>query len=211
MPWNRANDIVMTPNSHLYFDYDQGPGKPAAAEYETINNDSLTWQHVYSLEPVPPGTPKAREKQVLGCQANVWAEYIPNLPKWEYQVFPRALALAEVAWTPRELKNEQDFRLRLERQLPFLDARGVNYKRPDNGAPARPDAVITRNSAESGRKPCRAALPEAALWTSQAPGKPLHWRHYEFGTASSGLAQLRALRGLKTKSATSSFRKWRPS
>ena len=140
----QGNDIVMTPNSHLYFDYDQGPGKPAAAEYETINNDSLTWQHVYSLEPVPPGTPKAREKQVLGCQANVWAEYIPNLPKWEYQVFPRALALAEVAWTPRELKNEQDFRLRLERQLPFLDARGVNYKRPDNGAPARPDAVITR-------------------------------------------------------------------
>ncbi|MCD8062338.1 MAG: beta-N-acetylhexosaminidase [Akkermansiaceae bacterium] len=140
----QGNDIVMTPNSHLYFDYDQGPGKPAAAEYETINNDSLTWQHVYSLEPVPQGTPENREKQVLGCQANVWAEYIPNLPKWEYQVFPRALALAEVAWTPRKLKNEQDFRQRLERQLPFLDARGVNYKRPDNGAPARPDAVITR-------------------------------------------------------------------
>ena len=58
--------------------------------------------------------------------------------------FPRALALAEVAWTPQELKNEKDFRKRLDRQLPFLDARGVNYKRPDNGAPAQPEAVITR-------------------------------------------------------------------
>lgn len=140
----RGNDVVMTPNSHLYFDYDQGPGKPSAPGYETNNNDSLTWQHVYALEPVPRGTPKDREKQVLGCQANVWSEYIPNLPKWEYQVFPRALALAEVAWTPRDLKDEQDFRRRLERQLPFLDGRRVNYKRPDNGAPARPDAPITR-------------------------------------------------------------------
>ncbi|QHV65339.1 beta-N-acetylhexosaminidase [Akkermansia muciniphila] len=140
----RGNDIVMTPNSHLYFDYDQGPGKPAAPEYETINNNQLTWQHVYGLEPVPQGTPREREKQVLGCQANIWTEYIPNLPKWEYHVFPRALALAEVAWTPQELKNEKDFRKRLDRHLPFLDARGVNYKRPDNGAPAQPEAVITR-------------------------------------------------------------------
>lgn len=140
----QGNDVVMTPNSHLYFDYDQGPGKPSAPEYETINNDNLAWQRVYSLEPVPQGTPREREKQVLGCQANIWTEYIPNLPKWEYHVFPRALALAEVAWTPRELKNEKDFKNRMERELPFLDARRVNYKRPDNGAPAQPDAVITR-------------------------------------------------------------------
>ena len=140
----QGNDVVMTPNSHLYFDYDQGPGKPSAPEYETINDDNLTWQRVYGLEPVPQGTPREREKQVLGCQANIWTEYIPNLPKWEYHAFPRALALAEVAWTPKELKNEKDFRKRLDRQLPFLDAHGVNYKRPDNGAPAQPDAVITR-------------------------------------------------------------------
>lgn len=96
----QGNDVVMTPNSHLYFDYDQGPGKPSAPEYETINDDNLTWQRVYGLEPVPQGTPREREKQVLGCQANIWTEYIPNLPKWEYHAFPRALALAEVAWTP---------------------------------------------------------------------------------------------------------------
>lgn len=47
----QGNDVVMTPNSHLYFDYDQGPGKPSAPEYETINDDNLTWQRVYGLEP----------------------------------------------------------------------------------------------------------------------------------------------------------------
>lgn len=59
----QGNDIVMTPKSHLYFDYDQGPGKPAAPEYETINNNQLTWQHVYGLEPVPQGTPRERESR----------------------------------------------------------------------------------------------------------------------------------------------------
>ena len=133
----QGNDIVMTPNSHLYFDYDQGPGKPAAAEYETINNDSLTWQHVYSLEPVPPGTPKARKNRSWAARPTSGRNTSPTCRSGNTR-FPRALALAEVAWTPRELKNEQDFRLRLERQLPFLDARGVNYKRPDNGAPRTP-------------------------------------------------------------------------
>lgn len=141
----RGNDVVMTPNSHLYLDYDQGPGKPTAPEYETINNANLTWQHIYAMNPVPEGISKDKEKHVLGCQGNVWAEYIPNLPKWEYLVFPRALALAEVAWTPGELKNEQDFQARMKHQLPFLDTQKVNYKRPDNGAPAQPDSKITRN------------------------------------------------------------------
>ncbi|MFQ9835419.1 MAG: hypothetical protein ACLRZQ_12365 [Akkermansia muciniphila] len=45
---------------------------------------------------------------------------------------------------PAGAKNEKDFRKRLDRQLPFLDAHNVNYKRPDNGAPAQPEAVITR-------------------------------------------------------------------
>ena len=158
----------MTPNSHLYFDYDQGPGKPSVPEYETINNDNLTWQRVYGLDPVPQGTPREREKQVLGCQANIWTEYIPNLPKWEYHVFPRALALAEVAWTPQELKNEKDFRKRLDRQLPFLDARGVNYKKTGQWSPrtagGRHYAGTPLSTADGF---LRRLLPEAALWASQ--------------------------------------------
>ncbi|MEG0837987.1 MAG: family 20 glycosylhydrolase, partial [Akkermansia sp.] len=73
---------------------------------------------------------------------NVWSEYILKLPKWEYQVFPRAIALSEVGWTALERKNKDDFQKRLEKQLPFLDANQVNYRRIDNGAPAIPNAVV---------------------------------------------------------------------
>lgn len=141
----RGNDIVMTPNSHCYFDYGQGPGAPQKPEYDMIHNsgEGLNWQKVYSLEPIPAGTPDDKKKHVLGCQGNVWSEYIPNLAKFEYMVFPRAIALSEVGWTSPELKNEKDFGKRLEQHKKVLEDLKVNYRK-DDGAPARPDAPIVK-------------------------------------------------------------------
>ena len=49
-----------------------------------------------------PGNGKSR---CWVCQANIWTEYIPNLPKWEYHVFPRALALAGSCLDPAGAKK----------------------------------------------------------------------------------------------------------
>lgn len=84
----------------------RGPANLQYRSMKPINNDNLTWQRVYGLDPVPQGTPREREKQVLGCQANIWTEYIPNLPKWEYHgPSPAPWALAEVAWDPAGAKK----------------------------------------------------------------------------------------------------------
>lgn len=148
MDWGRyaiehGNEVIMTENSHLYFDYGQDEEKPYSPEYEPWGA-CVTWQKVYSYEPVPSGTPKEKEKLVLGVQANLWSEHIPNLPKWQYQVFPRALALSEVAWTPAEDKDEKNFEQRMRAQLPFLKSQGVNYRDPDTGIPAFPESKIVR-------------------------------------------------------------------
>ncbi len=149
----QGNHVVMSPNGYLYFDYGQGKaGRPATPEYDINMEDKLDWKYVYNFDPIPKGATKEQEKLVLGCQGNVWAEYIPNLNKWEYMVFPRALALAEIGWTPRAVKNEGDFRQRLEKQLPWLNAKQVNYRRLDNGAPARPDAPINRYNYQQKKK-----------------------------------------------------------
>lgn len=139
----QGNTIIMTPNSHFYFDYAQGP-RPNAPEYETINDDQLTWQRVYAYNPIPLGCTPDKEHLVLGCQANFWAEYIFNLPKWEYMAFPRVFALAEVAWTQKDKKNAACFYQRLLKQFPYLDSQKVNYRHPETGAPAQPNAVIKR-------------------------------------------------------------------
>jgi len=68
---------------------------------------------------------------VLGTQGQIWTEYQRTPKNVEYMVFPRLIALAEVAWTPRELKNFGDFNARLTKHLARLSVLDVNYRRPN--------------------------------------------------------------------------------
>ena len=119
-----GHDVVMSPNTHCYFDYYQS--RDTAAEPPAIGGH-LPLDHVYSFEPVPPVLAE-HANHVLGVQGNIWTEYIATAAQVEYMAFPRALALAEVAWTAAELRSAADFRGRLDAHRPRLDRIGVNYR-----------------------------------------------------------------------------------
>ncbi len=129
----QGNNVIMTPNAYCYLDYNQGE-KPDAPLYETIDSGARDWSFVYAQNPVPEGVTAEQEKLILGVQGNVWTEYIPNLKKWHYQAFPRAIALAEMGWTPQAARNGESFAKRLKKQADYLDNKKVNYRR-DDGAP----------------------------------------------------------------------------
>jgi hexosaminidase len=135
---DRGNNIVMAPTSHTYFDYGQGK-HPANPAFDTIGGN-LTVEKVYGFEPIPPKFTEAQRKLVLGCQAQLWGEYIYNPAKQEYMAFPRACALAEVAWSENKDRSWAEFQPRLEAHLKRLDTLKVNYRRPD-GAPAVTEKV----------------------------------------------------------------------
>ncbi|OPB95362.1 beta-N-acetylhexosaminidase [Elizabethkingia meningoseptica] len=123
---NAGHDVIMTPGEFLYFDsYQTDP----RTQPEAIGG-FLPLEKVYSYNPVPSELNKENEKHVLGAQANLWAEYNPTTNHVEYMVFPRALALAEVNWTPKENKNVDDFKKRLQSHYMILQKLQVNYYRP---------------------------------------------------------------------------------
>jgi len=128
-----GHDVVMSPTTHCYFDYAQAQG---AGEPECIGG-FIPLRTVYAFEPVPPTLPEPKRKHILGAQGNVWTEFIWLPQEVEYFAFPRAAALAEVAWTPAESKNYDDFLTRLEAHCRRLDQRGVNYRRLDAEARQR--------------------------------------------------------------------------
>lgn len=133
------HDVVMTPNTFLYFDYGQGDPK-----YEPLNIGSyIPLEKVYSYNPVPKELSADEAKYVLGAQANVWTEYMKTPDKVEYMVFPRMIALAEVNWSPAESKNYTDFTRRMNRQYQLLDKQKVNYRIP---APVNLQNIILENS-----------------------------------------------------------------
>jgi hexosaminidase len=122
----QGNDIIMTPNSRLYFDHYQGdPGQEPVAF-----GGMSTLEDVYAYEPVPESFTPEQAGRVLGAQANLWTEYIKTPQKAEYMVFPRLLALAEVVWSAPEDRDWFSFRGRLPAQLERLDRMTVNYRRP---------------------------------------------------------------------------------
>ena len=137
-----GHDIIMAPTSHTYFDYYQaGPG----GEPEAIGG-MLPLEKVYSFEPLPPELTAEETKHVLGAQAQLWSEYLPNWKQVEYMAFPRMLALAEVVWSPKEKRDFGSFQSRAFRQFDLLDALGVGYRIP---APTfEPSAVFFTDGVE---------------------------------------------------------------
>jgi hexosaminidase len=123
-----GHDVVMTPTSNTYFDYYQSQN--VAAEPLAIGG-LLPLDTVYAYEPVPPALTPDQAAHVLGTQGQIWTEYQRTPKNVEYMVFPRLVALAEVAWTPRELKNFGDFSARLREHLARLDVLDVNYRKPN--------------------------------------------------------------------------------
>jgi hexosaminidase len=68
-------------------------------------------------------------KHIIGVQGNVWTEFIKTPEAVEYKAFPRAIALAEVAWSQQENRNWDNFLNRMDYQFQRLDFEGVKYSK----------------------------------------------------------------------------------
>jgi hexosaminidase len=124
----QGNDVIMTPASETYLDFYQSD---PATQPKAIGG-YLTLDRIYNFEPVPDGLTTAEEKRMLGTQANVWTEYMPNTDHVEYMAYPRAIALSEVAWSRKEDRNYDDFHRRLQPHYRLLQRKNVNYYRPSS-------------------------------------------------------------------------------
>ena len=101
-----GHDVIMTPNSHFYFDYYQSPD--ADAEPFGIGG-CVTIDKVYSFDPMADLTP-GQQAHILGVQANLWTEYIASDDHLEYMLLPRLAALSEVQWCQPGVKDWVRFR-----------------------------------------------------------------------------------------------------
>ena len=116
-----GHDVIM--GSYMYFDFYQADPRHqpvAIGGYTPIRK-------VYNYNPIPQDSLTAEEtKHFLGVQANTWTEYIPTPEHLEYMMFPRALAVAEIGWTPQEKRDWQDFKPRVNAHIPVLQQMGLN-------------------------------------------------------------------------------------
>ena len=122
-----GHDVVMAPTSNTYFDYYQGPrGKEPLAI-----GGNLPLAKVYRYQPIPRAITAEQARHVLGAQAQLWGEYISTPEHREYMAYPRACALIEALWSPREARDYAGFIARLKVHVDRLVAAGIYYRKLD--------------------------------------------------------------------------------
>lgn len=117
-----GHDVIMTPGGYCYFDSYQA--EPSTQPYAI--GGFLPYLKVYSYHPVPSELSVEESRHVLGAQANIWTEYISTPEHVEYMAYPRVLALSEVVWSPKEKKDDEDFKRRVQAHICRLQQQGVN-------------------------------------------------------------------------------------
>jgi hexosaminidase len=130
-----GHEVVMSPTDFAYIDYMQGDGVIEPPVYST-----LRLKKAYQFEPVPEGT---NAKLIKGGQANLWTEQVYNMRHAQYMTWPRAFAIAEVLWSPKENRNWNNFVSRVENQMERFDVAAVKY------APSMYDAIFEVNKKDS--------------------------------------------------------------
>lgn len=135
----QGHRFVMTPARVLYLIRYQGPQWFEPLTY--FGNNTL--KDVYNYEPVQSDWKPEYADLLMGVQGSLWTEFCNSPEDVNYLLYPRLMALADVAWTPKETKDWQGFLKGVDNVLPHLDAMGVGYARsmynidhkvtPDNG------------------------------------------------------------------------------
>ena len=115
---NAGHDVVLSPAPILYLDSlqsdrgDEPPGRITIQSLETV----------YAYEPLPAGIAADKARHVLGAQGNAWSEYLVTPYQVQHMLFPRAAAIAEMGWTPRQRRDFADF-------VPRVDAQMARWRR----------------------------------------------------------------------------------
>jgi hexosaminidase len=113
--------VVMSPTTYAYLDYYQGE-----LTIEPVIYAGLRAKTCYSFEPAPEGVDP---KFILGGQGNLWSEQLPTLRHAQYMTYPRAWALSEVFWSPKAVRNWDNFSKRMEAHFERADQAEINYSK----------------------------------------------------------------------------------
>ena len=143
-----GHHAIMTPGAYCYLDsYQDAP----YSQPEAIGG-SLPLKKVYAYDPVPASLTAEQAKLVYGVQGNLWVEYIPTPEHVEYMIYPRMLALAEVAWSAPERKSWPDFHTRALSAVADLQKKGYHPFDLSKEIGSRPESLQPVSHLALGKK-----------------------------------------------------------
>jgi hexosaminidase len=127
----RGGRLILSPADAIYLDMKHSDGDAYGlvwADGPTSVETAYAWDPADVIDGVD-------ESDILGIEAPLWSETIDSLAGIDALAFPRLLAAAEIAWSPRPVGNEgrtwTAFRRRVAAFQPRLDSFGIAYTRAE--------------------------------------------------------------------------------
>lgn len=111
--------IITSNASKAYLDMKYNKDTPYGLDWAGL----ISVETAYNWDP----TDFAPRDLVLGLEAPIWTEFIENQEQMDYMVYPRLPGYGEIGWTPKNLRNWDEYKVRLKSQGPRLENQGVNY------------------------------------------------------------------------------------
>ncbi|MBC8986755.1 beta-N-acetylhexosaminidase [Pedobacter sp. N36a] len=124
---SKGYETVLCPRLPLYFDFVQDSTHNNGRKWGKLYNPIA---NVYSFSADNYQSQTVAKNQILGIQANLWTEAVPNMQRLDYLLFPRISALAEAAWSPKTGKNFPAFMERLKGHFALYEQAGIYYYDP---------------------------------------------------------------------------------
>ncbi|MBQ8504252.1 MAG: beta-N-acetylhexosaminidase [Clostridia bacterium] len=97
----------------------------AEAYYLDLPYGQVSLKKTYEYSPFYEGITKEGRKNILGIEGCLWTEFVPDIKKAEFCVFPRLGAISEAAWTKEEKRNYAMFCEKLNGYYNVLSYHGV--------------------------------------------------------------------------------------
>ena len=161
--------VLMSPSTRVYLDMKYDPATTLGqnwANYIDVDT-AYVWDPLTRL-------PGLSGEQVLGIVAPLWTETVATWDDAEFLLFPRLPAIAEVAWSPADDREWDEFSRRLGRHGARMTAMGIHFYRsprvPVGGRVSQHTTSEHRSvTAPSDRVAKILALPDPHAWTGSVP------------------------------------------
>lgn len=124
----KGHEVVSAYHGNTYLDY---------------SYSSISLSKAYLFDPMFQGLEPQYHKNIIGSGCQMWTEWVPNVERLHFQIFPRLCAFAEGDWTPLAVKNFADFKRRMEVQCKRMDLMGIAYAKDQIAAISEADFFNT--------------------------------------------------------------------
>ncbi|MDP3434257.1 MAG: beta-N-acetylhexosaminidase [Bacteroidota bacterium] len=114
--------VLMSPAKNAYLDM----------QYDSLSTFGLHWAAYievdkgYNWDPANL-VPEIKRENIIGIEAPLWSETVSNRFEAEYLIFPRLLGYAEIGWTPVELRNWDEYKVRLANHGERMEAMNISF------------------------------------------------------------------------------------